>query len=534
MKNQKFITTHIQAIDLNVLERLTTPRMVAALIIALALLSLLLGIAATSIYGAGVSGDSIFYLSTAENLLSGRGFVDNSGEPFVSFPPLLVLTIAGLSWLFRADVFVVAWVMNLVLLGVNTALSAGWLYRTFSTKPLYFLLGSLFVALSVSNLRMHTAVLSDPLYLALTLLFFFAAERYVQAPTVKSFFALLLLCTLAPLLRFSGLSQALAASLVILYVNRAQWQKGILQSGIFGLLSVLPLGLWIYLHNYRLHNTIWGEVSGTVDVGENLLQGLRKILYWFFPYRPVSPDGLFEPILVLAGLVLVLLILNRKENWLNWLRFFSRPALAVMMLFSAIYYFSTATNIISLHHRDILSDRYYVILMVPTLIVLFSLFDVLILPHMRLAPRVVGLGMLVLFAAWSVYPISRIEKYIRTSQAGEWHNYNVFNNRVYKHSPTIQKAQELLAADPHAVIYSNVPRAAWFYLRRPIQRIPSLRQTPDEPTFPVGWPETPGYLVWFYRNPYDRFEDVDALAPYIRMDLLARAEDGRIYYISAR
>lgn len=513
-------------------QQLANPRLARWFVFALLLVSLGLGLAATRIYGAGVSGDSIFYLSTAENLLVGRGFVDNSGEPFVAFPPLLVLTIAALAWLLRADVFLVAWFLNVLLLGVNTALASWWLYRVFRERPLYFLLGSLFLLLSVSSLRMHTAVLSDPLYLTLTLLFFFACWQYLEAPSPVAFIALLLLSMFSPLLRFSGLSQGVTAALLVLHVHRRQWKTALLLAGLLGVFSLLPLGAWIYLHNYRLYGTIWGEVSGEVNFVENVLQGFRKILYWFVPYRPISADGLLEPLLVMAVLVLVLLLLNRKNDWRNWLTFFAHPALAAMMLFAAVYFFSTSANIISRHHRDILSDRYYVIVMLPVLVILFSILDRLVLPHLRFSPRVVSLGMLIVFALWSVYPFARVEKYIRSANAGEWHNYNVFNNRVYRHSEIIQQAQKLLVNEPDAVVYSNVPRAAWFYLRRPIQRVPSAGSSTAQSTFPAGWPETPGYLVWFNRDPYQYSDDPDRLAPYVHMELLSRAEDGRIYFIS--
>lgn len=504
-------------------------------VLVLALASVGLGFWATSVYGAGVSGDSIFYLSTAENLLAGRGFFDNSNNPFVSFPPLLVLIFAGLAWLFKADVFVAAWFFNLLLLGVNTALGSWWLYRFFREKPVYFLLGSLFLVLSVSHLRMHTAVLSDPLYLTFTLLFFFFGWQYLEKSSAAPFVGMLILSILSPLLRFSGLSQVVAAGLIILYVHREQWRTAFALGATLGALSILPLGLWIYLHNYLMYNTFWGSVSGGVDFWENLLQGLRKILYWFLPYRPISSDGLLEPLIVLLAISLTLLVFNRKKDWANWFNFFANPALATMMLFAAVYSLSTTANIISLHHRDILSDRYYVIVMLPVLVLLFSVLDRLILPHLRFSPRYFWLGLLVIFALWSVYPISRIDKYIRSSHAGEWHNYNIFNNREYKQAEIIQQAQKLAQQNPGAVIYSNVPRATWFYIRRPIERLPLIRREWNEAEIAAayaGWPETPGYLVWLNRDPYERFEDADVLIPYVNMELLIRTNDGRIYYIS--
>ena len=68
----------------------------------LALLSLVgLGfiLMVTHKYGAGVSSDAARNLATAESLLQGKGFVDMLGGPFVLWPPLYPLLLAGLSWL---------------------------------------------------------------------------------------------------------------------------------------------------------------------------------------------------------------------------------------------------------------------------------------------------------------------------------------------------------------------------------------------------------------------------------------------------
>ena len=98
---------------------------------------------ATSLYGAGVAGDSIHYLSVAENLLKGRGFMDYAGKPLIWFPPLLPLALAGLAWLFRADVLTVGGFFHAGLWGFNIFLSGYFLRRIFREKPLYFYLSTL-------------------------------------------------------------------------------------------------------------------------------------------------------------------------------------------------------------------------------------------------------------------------------------------------------------------------------------------------------------------------------------------------------
>lgn len=512
-----------------------TRKIAFTLILVLTLTSIIFGVLATQPYGAGVAGDSIIYLSTAENLLAGRGFVDNTNAPLVSFPPLLVLIFAGLSWLFNADVFFVAWFFTLFLLGINTALGSLWLYHFFREQPAYFVIGSLFLTVSISNLRMHTAILSDPLYLTFTLLFFFFGWQYLEKQTTASFLGMLVLGILSPILRFSGLSQVAAAGLIVLYVHRKQWISAFGLGAILGIFSILPIGLWIYCHNYLVHNTFWGSVNGNVDFLENLLQGLRKILYWFAPYRPLSPNGLLDPLFVLLALTLALSLFNRKKDWVAWFKSFQHPALSSMMLFSFIYFISTTANIISQHHTELDSDRYYVMIMLPILVLIFSILERLVLPHVKFSSKHIWSGIFIMFVLWSTYPVSRIDKYIRHSQAGMWHNYNVFNTREYHQSQILAEAKALLAQEPDALVYSNVPHAAWFYLRHPIKTLPRIqREWGAEEIAQVykGWPAQPGHLLWLNNDPYERFRNEDFLNSQINMTLLVRADDGRIYSIS--
>ena len=63
-------------------------------------------------------------LSTADSLLAGKGFVDMLGAPFVLWPPLYPLVMAGLSLLTGWSTFQSAWYLNVVLYALNI-----WLAR---------------------------------------------------------------------------------------------------------------------------------------------------------------------------------------------------------------------------------------------------------------------------------------------------------------------------------------------------------------------------------------------------------------------
>ncbi|HEY6075172.1 MAG TPA: hypothetical protein VIV15_17780, partial [Anaerolineales bacterium] len=94
------------------LSRAASFRLFLLILCAIGLILILL---TTSKYGAGVSSDAARNLSTADSLLAGRGFVDMLGTPFVLWPPLYPLVIAGMSLLTRWTTFQSAWYLNILL-----------------------------------------------------------------------------------------------------------------------------------------------------------------------------------------------------------------------------------------------------------------------------------------------------------------------------------------------------------------------------------------------------------------------------------
>src|SRR5215216_44980 len=186
----------------------------------LAVIAILLCGIATSRYGAGVSSDSTKYLSVAQNLLVGKGLYDHKGLPLLSWPPLYSIILAGLSWLTSLDVFVAGWYFNVFLFGLNVFLSGVIFDRVFPDKPLYADLSMVFVLLSISALRIHAMISSDPFYLTLTLAFLIAVDAYVKQRSYQAFAWMVVLSVLAPLLRYVGLAITVTAGLVILIENR--------------------------------------------------------------------------------------------------------------------------------------------------------------------------------------------------------------------------------------------------------------------------------------------------------------------------
>ncbi|MEO5888507.1 MAG: hypothetical protein ABIQ77_12685, partial [Anaerolineales bacterium] len=427
-------------------------------------------------YGAGVASDSTKYLSVAQSLLDGNGLVDHRDMPLLSWPPLYSIVLAGLGLLTDLDVFVVGGYLNVFLLGLNLLLSGVIFRRAFSEKPMYAYLATLFVFLSVSSLRIHSGISSDPLYLTLTLGFLVAVDSYITKRSYHALAWMLLFSALAPLQRYVGLAVAITAEVVILFENRRSILTSLRHGFVLGLFSILPIAWWLLVHNIMTYGSLWGT-SGerTVDVFKNTELALTKMLHWFVPYISFLLPILMRPLIILGALALVLYLINRKnkESLRSWVKGFTTTAIYPSMLYAFIYFAAVALTIITDDHRDLFSDRYYIILLVPTAIFILVTFDTLIAPHLLSLPRQVGYAMAIVLLLWSVYPLYSIQEYlVRASMLGEPSGFNMYNNRTYHEMDLVAEMEALRENQPNAAFYSNYADAVWFYTRKPVSALP--------------------------------------------------------------
>lgn len=504
----------------------------------LAILSLFLmviGGVVTARYGAGVASDSTKYLSVAQSVVDGNGLFDHRGKPLLSWPPLYSIVIAGVSTLTGLDVFVSAWYLNILLLGLNLFLSGVVLYRVFAGQILYAYLAVLFIFLSNPSLRIHSVISSDPLYLTMVLGFVLAVERYRKGSYI-AFLVMLLLSALAPLQRYIGLALGATAGLIVLIEHRESPRVWLRDGFLLGLGTVLPIAWWLVVHNVMTYGSLWGLDSQVVDMGTNLSLGLTKMLHWFVPYLAFLMPLLLRPWIIVLASIGIVILLNRKsgEAVREWAKALSAKSAYPVLLHALVYFTAVTVTAITADHRDLYSDRYYFLLLVPVLIFLLITFDRLILPHLRLLTQQAKFGLVILFALWSVYPLYTMQEYVReSSRDGEPSSYNMFNDRVYNEMDLIAETQKLREREPQAVFYSNYVDAVWFHTRKPMLLLPVVKK---DPTAGYGdWPRNkPGYIIWFEPNEYKHYVSPDVIQEFADLKLVYAGKGGKIYYVQKR
>ena len=398
------------------------------------------------------------------------------------------MILAGLSLLTGLDVFIVGWYFNVFVLGLNVFLSGVILYRVFSERPLYAYLASLFVFLSISSLRIHANISSDPFYLTLTLAFLVAVHDYITKRSYRAFAWMVLLGILGPLQRYVGLAITVTAEVVILVENRKSIRTWLRDGFILGAASVLPIIWWLLVHNIMTYGSLYGVGPQVVDVWENTSLALTKMLHWFVPYLTFLMPVLTRPLIPLGILALFLLLLNRKSPGQGrlWLQAHAAASVYPTMVYAVVYFAALAATAVTVDHRSLYSDRYYVILLVPTAIFILLTFDKLILPHLSVSARQVQIGLVLIFTLWSIYPLYSFREYLAEAmEQGEPSGANMFNNQTYHEMTVVAEMQRLREEHPDLTFYSNYSDAVWFYTRKPVKPLP-IKDNPL--TAYAGWP----------------------------------------------
>ena len=509
-------------------------------LILISLIGACLAALVTSKYGPGVSADGTKYLSVAQNLLDGKGFFDHTGRPLLWWPPLYPLAIAGVSAVSGLDVVYAAGWLNIILFAINIFLHGALVYFAFPGKALYQYLGGLFILASDMAIRIHANIASEPLFVTFSMIFLFASADYVQTRSRRAFWWMIAASALAPLQRYLGASLIAVGGCLILFVHRRDIWRGVRAGFIFGVLSLLPIALWIGLHNIGQYDSFWGVSGSIVNPMENLNLSLAKILHWFLPYHPALQPLFDNPLILVAVILAVLLLINKWENWKTWARTMMQPIPFVAWLFFVWTILGLMYSVTTEDHVDLFSDRYYVGLLSPVLVMFFVTLDTLVAPHIKLNARTAQRAAIAVFFIWLVvYPGWSMVKYVSESiENGEASGYNVYNNRAFHENPIVKAMQEIALENPSATLYSNYTDGVWFFTRRESPVMPrSFTMDLDEiQKNYAGWPhDKPGYIIWILPNSiYRNAVPPKLLKEIADLELIVKIEEGEIYRVSEK
>ncbi len=293
------------------------------LVVAIAVAGILLVLIQTR-FGPGASGDSTSYIMGAANLLSGNGFSRYSGgyevKPITGFPPGYSAVLASLG-LIGLDGFDASRLLNAILFGANIAIG-GYLVFSYTRSTWSACIAAGLVLTADTMIELHSWVMSEPLYIFLTLAGVLALMMYLEGKGNGWLIAGALLTAFSTLTRYVGPALTASGVLTLLFFGRRSLTRRGIDALVFAVVSLLPAYLWLQ-RNAAVAGTLVNRELAYHPMEPGLLRlFLAEVSSWFVPHQVPLPTGVRAAMAViiagglLGGFLYILMrFWTRREGW---------------------------------------------------------------------------------------------------------------------------------------------------------------------------------------------------------------------------
>jgi hypothetical protein len=308
-------------------------------------------------FGPGASGDSSSYLMGAQNLIAGHGFYRFSGgyelKPITGFPPGFSVALAGAGLLLR-DLYAASRALNAVLMGANLIL-AGWLIHRYTRSWLAAALGEILILCSATQLNLASWVMSEPLYITFSLIFFVCLILYLDGGSTWVIGLGGLAAAAGILTRFAGLSMTAAGAVAMLAFGGAALRRRIGDIALFSGISLVPFLLWTQRNAALAGTRVDRQLAYHAIDPELVRLFLADISSWFVPHEVPLPTAaraavaIFIAVGVLGGFVWV--SVRKGSGWRTKVSRFdiSHPGLAGALPWSLVLYLGAYAAVLAVN-----------------------------------------------------------------------------------------------------------------------------------------------------------------------------------------
>lgn len=334
----------------------------------------------TSRYGIIIAPDSLIYSRYAESIASG-----DWSEGGLIWAPFLSVVLAFFR-LFGVDPSDAGRFLNVIGFGL-IILMAGHLLCQYVRVRLVAVCAV--VAIMVSNpiTAVSTYLLSDTLFILLTMLALVQMESYLSGRSAKSTFVLsIVFSALAPLTRWIGVTVIFTGVILILTRRGSPTRNRCGHAALYGIASSLPLMLWL-TRNWITSRTIFGDRSiyqTRQSLWDSLSQTGEVLHGYMFLYR--APGWLGICLWAVAALIVleaIKLLISRQNPAIPSTKIQSlddsNARAALPFAAFAIIYYVTFILVGPYTAGESLTSRYLSPMYVPVLVTAALLLDRLLM-----------------------------------------------------------------------------------------------------------------------------------------------------------
>ena len=272
----------------------------------------------TSNYGPNVTGDTLTYISVAENLASGNGFVTYNQFRFQTWPPFFPILLAFFAPL-GIDLVDIGRFINVIGFGIILAVLYSWLFRYLRNQILIVITMTAMVLSYPLNFT-SSYLLTETLFITFSLLALIKLSLFIQSTDLSrsDLNWAAIFTAFAVTTRYLGSAIILTGIVIILIRSGfSTLREKFKYIVIYTTISSIPLGVWFY-RNFL----VTGHPTGirTIREAPTLTDRLSEsydVLYqwvWFDSSKNILQTWVVVIIVILA---LIGLSASRKSSDTN-------------------------------------------------------------------------------------------------------------------------------------------------------------------------------------------------------------------------
>ncbi len=416
--------------------------------------------------GIGIYHDSVFYLTSATNLVNGEGlswFGDGGSlTPLTHFAPLYPLNISAFIAL-GADAEGAARWIAAILFGANIAL-IGYLVAHFTRRITSGIITSVLVLISPVLVGVHTIALSEPIFIFFTLIFITLLTYYIVSPSWRTFILMVIFAALGYLSRYVGIVLLGTGFLVLLFLQDQNLRRRIRDSALFFFLAFIPMLSWL-LRNFCLTGLTTNRIFQFHPPERFILNAfLDTLLTWIVP---IELSTSIQLVIVIGFIVILCYILYRLFKSTDFHKNRSLVFSTILVIFLSIYLLSLAFSITFFDAATPVDNRTLGPVFISLLLISILLLATVLTEGKYKLLRIPFFLIIVIYSLNSLAKSSEILRELRDDGVG-------FSNHNWQTSATIDWVLNL---PEDVLIYSNEMLALTYLTGYPAFSIPEKIDT---------------------------------------------------------
>lgn len=469
--------------------------------------------------GIGISPDSISYVGTARNVISGNGFIEFSGSPLVAFPLFYPAVLAFVMFITHSDIIPVAPVLNGLLFATLIFLSGiiteRFKYKTDTYKRIMLLIMICCPAL----IEIYTMLWSETLFILLSIVFIYFFQRYFKTHSVKSLLIVSGITAVAFDTRYAGITLVGTGCLLLFFDKNLNWRRKAEHIFIFAGISISLVAANLIRNSLEKGLATGMRQKGITPLFKNVEYSGNVMSDWFS--LQFKGQIFFE---LLAVAVMVLFIAFFIRNFRHWKAYYSFENVTVSFFIVYVLFIVVSSTI---SRYETINNR----LLGPAFIPLLWTSTCQIpkwrkqMPHKYInwifLAFSIGISALLL---GSYVAINRENlSYMNETGIPGYSEDTWTKSRLVNY---LQKHDQYF--DKDSTIYSNHSQAVYFLTNHSVSALPERVYKEDVKEFKA---ESPIVLIWFYNDPNPDLLTLKEIRQCKKMERVHSFSDGAIYIL---